>query len=159
MVAREYQGQVAASQRQVRSRRQQPRDGVKLAVGAQLHQRRPTGKSIWVDREGAILNEPVPQVALPIYIANMLKSLKAKSMEDDAQLGIMGQPNAFPSVPKASASDWTIMHSLCILTLRLTIAYLGSGHVWKTTVRELTDRVDDMRILVRNLKEWIVVSV
>ena len=96
MVAREYQGQVAAGQRRVRSRRQQPRDGVKLAVGAQLHQRRPTGKSIWVDREGAILNEPVPQVALPIYIANMLKSLKAKSMEDDAQLGIMGQPNAFP---------------------------------------------------------------
>ena len=42
------------------------------------------------------MNEPVPQVALPIYIANMLKSLKAKSMEDDAQLGIMGQPNAFP---------------------------------------------------------------
>ena len=30
----------------------------------------------------------------------MLKSLKAKSMEDDAQLAIMVQPNAFPSVPK-----------------------------------------------------------
>ena len=44
-----------------------------------------------------ILNVPAPQVALPIYIANMLKSLKAKSMEDDAQLGIMGHPNARPS--------------------------------------------------------------
>ena len=117
-VVREYQGQVAAGQWRVRSRRQQP-DEVKLAVGAHLHQRRPTGKSIWVDREGAILNEDsAPQVALPIYIANMLKSLKAKSMEDDAQLGIMGHPNAFPSVPKASASDWTIMQSLRILTLR-----------------------------------------
>ena len=100
-----------------------------------------------------ILNVTSPQVALPIYIANMLKSLKAKSMEDDAQLMIMGHPNAFPSVPKASASDWTIMQSLSILTLRLTMAYRGSAQVWKTAVRELTDGVDDMRVLVRNLKE------
>ena len=70
-----------------------------------------------------------PQVALPIYIANMLKSLKAKSMEDNAQLAIMGHPNAFSSVPQALASDWTIMQSLRILTLRLTMAYRGSGHV------------------------------
>ena len=54
-------------------------------------------ESVGVDCEGAILNEPAPQVALSIYIANMLKSLKAKSMEDDAQLGIMGHPNARPS--------------------------------------------------------------
>ena len=66
---------------------------------------------------------------------------------------IMGHPNAFPSVPKASASDWTIMQSLSMLTLRLTIAYRGSAQVWKTAVRELTDGVDDMRVLVRNLKE------
>ena len=58
-----------------------------------------------------------PQVALPIYIANMLTSLKAKSMEDNTQVAIMGHSNAFPSVPKASASDWTIMQSLHILTL------------------------------------------
>ena len=91
--------------------------------------------------------------SLPI-IANMLKSLKAKSM-DDAQLAITGQPNAFPSVPKASASDWTqaIMHSLHTLTLHLTMAYRGSRHVWKTAVRELAAGIDDMRVLVRNLKE------
>ena len=28
------------------------------------------------------------------------------------------------------------MQSLRILTLRLTIAYRGSGHVWKTAVRD-----------------------
>ena len=91
--------------------------------------------------------------SLPI-IANMLKSLKAKSM-DDAQLAITGQPNAFPSVPKASASDWTqaIMHSLHTLTLHLTMAYRGSRHVWKSAVRELAAGIDDMRVLVRNLKE------
>ena len=42
MVVREYQGQVAAAQWRVLSCCQQP----KLAVGAQLHQRRPTDKSI-----------------------------------------------------------------------------------------------------------------
>ena len=62
-------------------------------------------------------------------------------MEDDEQLVIIGHPNAFPSVPKASASVWTIMQSLCILTLRLMMAYRGSRHIWKTAVHELTDRV------------------
>ena len=62
-------------------------------------------------------------------------------------------PVAGPSVPKASTSDWTIMQSLRILTLHLTIACRGSGHVWKTAVSELTDGVDDMRVIVRNLKE------
>ena len=46
------------------------------------------------------------------------------------------------------------MQSLLILTLRLTLAYRGSGHVWKTAVRELTDEVYDMHcVLARNLKE------
>ena len=52
-----------------------------------------------------------------IYIANMLKSLKTKSMEDDAQLVTMGHPNAFPSVLKASESDRTLLQSLRIPTL------------------------------------------
>ena len=87
-----------------------------------------------------------PQVALPIYIANMLNGLKAKSIEDDAQLAIMGHPNALRLVPKESASDWTIMQSFRIPTLRHTLANRGSGHVWRTAVRELIDGVDDMRV-------------
>ena len=54
-----------------------------------------------------------PQVALPTYTANMLNSLKAKSLEEDAQLAIMGHPSAFPSVPKVSASKWTIICRVC----------------------------------------------
>ena len=61
----------------------------------------------------------------------MLKSLKAKSMEDDAQLAIMGHPYAFPSVPKAPASDWTAMRKLCVETIRYTIAYRGLAGIWK----------------------------
>ena len=45
------------------------------------------------------------------------------------------------------------MQSLRTLTLRLMMAFRGSGHVWKTAVRELIDGVDDRRVLVRNLKE------
>ena len=58
---------------------------------------------------------------LPIYMANMLKSLNARSKQADSDLALMGYPNAFPSVPKASTSDWTIMQSLRVETLRHTI--------------------------------------
>ena len=72
------------------------------------------------------------QVSLPIYVANMLKSLKARSKQADSDLALMGHPNAFPSVPKASASDWTIMHSLRVETLRHTFALKsGKCKTWK----------------------------
>ena len=58
--------------------------------------------------------------------------------------GDQGSSQRLPVGTKASASDWTIMQSLRILTLRLTMAYRGSGNVWKTAVRELTDGVDDI---------------
>ena len=61
-----------------------------------------------------------PQVALPTYTANMLNSLKAKSLEEDAQLAIMGHPSAFPSVPKVSASKWTIICRVCKYRLSAT---------------------------------------
>ena len=54
-----------------------------------------------------------PQVALPLYIANILKSLKAKSREDYAQLAIMGNPNAFPD-PSVH-----ILHKALLVSLRL----------------------------------------
>ena len=41
------------------------------------------------------------QVGLPIYVANMLKSIKANSLQTAAQLELMGHPNTFPSVPVA----------------------------------------------------------
>ena len=63
-----------------------------------------------------------PQVALPIYTANMLNSLKAKSLEEDAQMAIMGQPRAFPSVPIRLRVD-SYMHSLQVQTLRHTTTY------------------------------------
>ena len=94
------------------------------------------------------------QVSLHIYIANMLKSLKARSKQADSDLALMGHPNAFPSVPKASASDWTIMQSLRVATLRHTIALKsGKCKTWKLAVDQLTRDAEDMRVLVRNLKE------
>ena len=63
------------------------------------------------------------QVSPHIYIANMLKSIKAHSKQTNSDLELMGHPNAFPSVPKASASDWTIMQSLHVETLRHTIQF------------------------------------
>ena len=51
----------------------------------------------------------------------MLKSLKARSKQADSYLALMGHPNAFPSVPKASASNWTIMQSLHVETLLHTM--------------------------------------
>ena len=56
------------------------------------------------------------QVSLPIYIANMLKCLKTRSKQADSDLALMGHPIAFPSLPKASASDWTIMQSFRVET-------------------------------------------
>ena len=73
-----------------------------------------------------------------------------------AGLALMGHPNAFPSVPnlKASASDWTIMQSLRVETLRHTIAFKsGKCRTWKMAVDQLTRDAEDMRVLVRNLKE------
>ena len=77
------------------------------------------------------------QVSLPIYIANMLKSLKARSTQADSDLALMGHPNAFPSVPKASAADWTIMQSLRVETLRHTMAFKsGKCRTWKMAVEK-----------------------
>ena len=84
----------------------------------------------------------------------MLKSLKARSKQADSDLALMGHPNAFPSVPKASASDWTIMQSLRVATLRHTFALKsGKCKTWKLAVDQLTRDAEDMRVLVRNLKE------
>ena len=35
-------------------------------------------------------------VSLPIYIANMLKSLKERSKQANSDLALMGHPNVFP---------------------------------------------------------------
>ena len=84
----------------------------------------------------------------------MLKSLKARSKQAYSYLALMGHPNAFPSVPKASASDWTIMQSLRVATLRHTFALKsGKCKTWKLAVDQLTRDAEDMRVLVRNLKE------
>ena len=63
------------------------------------------------------------QVSLPIYIANMLKSLKARSKQADSDLELMDRPNAFPLISKAPAFDRTKMKSLRVETLRYTIAW------------------------------------
>ena len=94
-----------------------------------------------------MLKRAVQLIALPmpVYITNMLKSLKIKSLENNAQLATMCHPNAFPSVavPKASAFDWT-QEQLCRV-LHNTVAYSGLAGVWKAAqlnsaaaVRELT---------------------
>ena len=67
----------------------------------------------------------------------MLKSLKARSKQADSDLALMGHPNAFPSVPKASqaASDWTVMQSLRVEALRHTITLKsGKCKTWKLAV-------------------------
>ena len=94
-----------------------------------------------------MLKRAVQLIALPmpVYITNMLKSLKIKSLENNAQLATMCHPNAFPSVavPKASAFDWN-QGQLCKV-LHNTVAYSGLAGVWKAAqlnsaaaVRELT---------------------
>ena len=93
---------------------------------------------------------------LPIYMANMLKSLNARSKQADSDLALMGYPNAFPSVPKASTSDWTIMQSLRVETLRHTRGlYLEIRKVQdlkKMAVDQFTRDAEGMRVLVCNLK-------
>ena len=110
-----------------------------MALGPQRHQRRPSGTE--VEHEGGDgggeRQARGRQVSLPIYVANMLKSLKARSKQADSDLALMGHPNAFPSVPKASASDWTIMQSLRVETLRHTMAFKsGKCRTWKMAVEK-----------------------
>ena len=93
------------------------------------------------------------QVGLPIYVANMLKSIKANSLQTAAQLELMGHPNAFPSVPVASASDWTIMQSLHYQTLRLTVKINGGSAHWKAATTDILQGVESTRQLLRNLRE------
>ena len=96
-----------------------------MALEPQLHQRRPSGTEVEQKKKGGggAGGALGLQVSLPIYVANMLKSLKARSKQADFDLALMGHPNAFPSVPKASASDWTIMQSSRVDTLCHTIAF------------------------------------
>ena len=115
-----------------------------MALGPQRHQRRPSGTEVEQKRGGGALGR---LVSLPIHVANMLKSLKARSKQAYSYLALMGHPNAFPSVPKASASDWTIMQSLRVDTLRHTFA-LKSGKYknWNLAVDQLTRDAEDMRV-------------
>ena len=74
-------------------------------------------------------------------------SLKARSKQADSDLALMGHPNAFPSIPKASASDWTIMQSLRVETLRHTMALkAGKCRTWKMAADQLTKEAGDMRV-------------
>ena len=84
-------------------------------MGQQRHQQGQSGteveqeqkrRCVWGGRErwrcGLAAKE---QLSLPIYIANMLQSLNARSKQEDSDLALMGYPYAFPSVPKASAYE------------------------------------------------------
>ena len=79
----------------------------------------------------------------------MLKSLKAKSMKEDAQLAIMGHP--WPSGPLVQSLP-VGTHSVSIrlensAEFALLIVYADSA--------PHADGVDDMRILARNGRKWI----
>ena len=83
----------------------------------------------------------------------MLTSIKANSLQTAAQLELMGHPNAFPSVPVASASDWTIKQSLHYQTLCLTVIINGGSAHWKAATTNIMQGVESTRQLLRNLRE------
>ena len=57
-------------------------------------------------------------------------------------------------LPLDTASDWTIVQSLRVETLRHTMALKsGKCRTWKMAVDQLTKNAGDMSVLVRNLKE------
>ena len=74
-------------------------------------------------------------------MANIFKSVKANCLQTAAQLELTGHPNAFPSVPIASASDWTIIQSLHCQTQSLTVKInRGSAH-WKAATTDIMQGV------------------
>ena len=47
------------------------------------------------------------QVQFPVYLANMLKTMRGDSMDLVCKLQNEGAPNAFRSEPVASIKDWS----------------------------------------------------
>ena len=106
------------------------RHGGQLEVGPQRHQRGPSGTEFeqqqkrrggGVESAGSAglagfsshlhrQHAQEPQGALK---AGRLRrvGVQADSDKSESDLALMGHPNAFPSVSKATASDWTIMQS------------------------------------------------
>ena len=80
----------------------------------------------------------------------MFKSIKANSLQTAAQLERMGHPNDFPSVPVASASDWTIIQSLHCQTLRLIVKINGGSAHWKAATTDIMQGVESRRLFLRN---------
>ena len=52
---------------------------------------------VWQKVEGVL-----QQVGIGLYVANMVKGIKAHSMDAAAQLALAGHPNSFPSKPVAT---------------------------------------------------------
>ena len=54
-----------------------------------------------------------------------------------------------PSVPKASATKWTVMQSLRVENLLLTTAYKGLTGISKAAVAQLTQGVEESACLYK----------
>ena len=90
-------------------------------------------------------------MGLGLYVANMVKAIKAGSRDAEAQLANAGHPNAFPSKPVAGCLEWDLVQGMDKRTLLLTMTLNVPATDWTAAVRKLCKDVTGFDDLRRNL--------
>ena len=91
------------------------------------------------------------QVGLGLYVANMVKAIKAGSRDVEAQLAKAGHPNAFPSKPVAGSLERDLVQVIDMRTLLLTMTLNVVATDWTAAVRKLCKDVTGFDDFQRNL--------
>ena len=81
----------------------------------------------------------------------MLKTMVGASKKLEAELAIAGHPNAFPSTPKTTTTEWDLQQTFDYRTLLCTQVLKGNAAVWQSAVADITAEVSDVAGLLRNL--------
>ena len=66
-------------------------------------------------------------------------------------MAIAGHPNAFPSTPKTTTTEWDLLQTFHYRTLLCTQVLKGNAAVWQSAVADITAEVSDFAGLLRNL--------
>ena len=62
----------------------------------------------------------------------------------EADLDMAGHPNAFPSTPKATTTEWDLLQTFHYRTLLCTQVLKGNAAVWQSAVADITAEVSDV---------------
>ena len=74
------------------------------------------------------------QVGLGLYVANMFKTMKSASMQQEADFTRDGHSGLFQSTPKVTSVEWDIIQGLDVRTLLCTYVVTGRDREWETAV-------------------------